>query len=326
MKKILFILSFVFSSFLFSQTINWSGVVSDNNGDPMENTNLILKFSILETGNNNLIYSEAHPVQTNSAGFVNAEIGNGIAIQGDFSTIDWSEKYNLKTELDAGNGNVVLGTSEMKSVPYANGAITAQEIKKGNSGVSVGNGEVKMYLGNGANSASLDTDGILKLSGLTGSGSRELIADQYGNIRRKQQTTVTKYLSISGAALAGDNDDFHPQYGVYSTIAGFNRMQAPVYLPDNSVITNLKVVYFDNSTADMNISLFSHSDTSPTGTIIADVNSVNGTQWQTINSATSTEVDNQNNSYVLSVHCANWEGSYTKAGIRRVVITYQVNE
>ncbi len=328
-KKILFIMSFIFSSALFSQTINWSGIIKNNNGEPMENTNVTLRFSILETGSDNSIYTETHSIQTNSAGFVSAEIGNGTPTQGIFSSIDWSKKYKLKTELDAGNGNIVLGTSEMKSVPYANSAFTSKELKKGSTGISIDENNFKIALTvNGNETGSFWGDGgKLQLDYLGGSGNGELYVDAQGTIERKSPVTKTRYLSISGAALAGDNDDFHPQYGVYSTIAGFNRMHAPVYLPDNAVITNMKVVYFDNSTAEISISLLSHTDTSQTGSLIAGINTTNAAQWQTINAAASGGlVNNQEKSYTLSVHCLNWEGNYEKAGIRRIVITYEVTE
>lgn len=329
LNKLLFIIILFTTSTIYAQTINWSGVVKHDNGEPMENADVTLKFSILENDTENLVYSETHSTQTNSTGFVNAEIGNGTPTQGTFSSIDWSEKYKLKAELDAGNGNIVLGTSEMKSVPYANSAITSKELKKGNTGISIEDNNLKIALTvNGNETGSFWGDGgKLQLDYLGGSGNGELYVDAQGTIERKSPVTKTKFLSISGAALAGDNDDFHPQYGVYSTITGFNRMHAPVYFPDNAVITNMKVVYFDNSTAEISISLLSHTDTSQTGTLVAGINTTNAAQWQIINAvATGGLVNNQEKSYTLSVHCNNWEGNYEKAGIRRIVITYEVTE
>lgn len=329
LKKIFLILTLLITSAMYAQTINWSGIINDENGEPMENAEVTLKFSILENGTDNLIYGETHTVQTNSAGFVSAEIGNGIPNQGIFSSIDWSEKYDLKSELDAGSGNIVLGTSEMKSVPYANSSLTSGELKKGNTGISIEDNNLKIALTvNGNETGSFWGDGgKLQLDYLGGSGNGELYVDTQGTIERKSPVTKTKFLSISGAALAGDNDDFHPQYGVYSTITGFNRMHAPVYFPDNAVITNMKVVYFDNSTAEISISLLSHTDTSQTGTLVAGINTTNAAQWQIINAAaTGGLVNNQEKSYTLSVHCNNWEGNYEKAGIRRIVITYEITE
>jgi len=329
-RQTVLLFALFFSSIVFSQTINWSGIINDNAGNPMSDTNVTLTFSILNNANNAL-YSESKSAQTNSKGFVSAEIGNGTVIQGNFSTLDWSAKYKLKTEINTGNGNIVLGISEMKSVPYANSSMISQGLKKGDAGIFLDEVNDKInFTVNGNQTGSMWGDyGKLQLNYLSGNVNGNLYVDALGTIERKIPVAVTKYLSISGAALVGDNSSFHAQYGAHSTVPGVNRLFSAVNLPENAIIKNMKVVYFDNSTADITVGLYYHNDVSNLSWTIASINTSNSAVWQTANGiadAANSIVNNQNYSYFISVHCTNWEGIAAKAGIRRIVISYEIYE
>jgi hypothetical protein len=68
----------------------------------------------------NTVYSELHSPVTNANGLVTLEIGNGIVLNGNFSSIRWEEGlYFLTTETDPANGNnfTIAGTSQLLSVP-----------------------------------------------------------------------------------------------------------------------------------------------------------------------------------------------------------------
>lgn len=68
------------------------------------------------------VYSETFAVTTNAYGLVNLEIGSGTVLSGTFATIDWSNApYFIETAIDVAGGNayVVMGTSQLMSVPYA---------------------------------------------------------------------------------------------------------------------------------------------------------------------------------------------------------------
>ncbi|MDH4474334.1 MAG: tail fiber domain-containing protein [Fluviicola sp.] len=68
------------------------------------------------------VYSETFAVTTNAYGLVNLEIGTGTVLSGSFAAIDWSTgQYFIETAIDVAGGNayVVMGTSQLMSVPYA---------------------------------------------------------------------------------------------------------------------------------------------------------------------------------------------------------------
>jgi hypothetical protein len=67
------------------------------------------------------VYSETFIPTSNAYGLVNIEIGSGNTMD-DFSTIDWSAgPYFIETAMDITGGTtyVVMGTSQLMSVPYA---------------------------------------------------------------------------------------------------------------------------------------------------------------------------------------------------------------
>jgi hypothetical protein len=68
------------------------------------------------------VYEETFAPTTNAYGLVNLEIGSGTVVSGDFTTIDWSAgPYFIETAVDVTGGTsyVVMGTSQLMSVPYA---------------------------------------------------------------------------------------------------------------------------------------------------------------------------------------------------------------
>ena len=112
-------LLFIFSSG-FSQTpqgINYQAVVRLDNG-LMANQVLDAKFTVLKSGG--IVYQELHSITTNSHGLFTAVIGTGVGILGTFEQIDWGNgMYQLKVEVNVGNGFQNLGSSQLVSVPYS---------------------------------------------------------------------------------------------------------------------------------------------------------------------------------------------------------------
>jgi hypothetical protein len=75
------------------------------------------------------VYQETFAPTTNGYGLVNLEIGSGTVVSGTFATIDWSAgPYFMETAVDVTGGTsyVVMGTSQLMSVPYALHAKTAE--------------------------------------------------------------------------------------------------------------------------------------------------------------------------------------------------------
>ena len=77
------------------------------------------------------VYQETFATTTNAYGLVNLEIGSGTVLSGTFATMDWSVgPYFIETAVDVTGGTsyVVMGTSQLMSVPYALHAKTAENV------------------------------------------------------------------------------------------------------------------------------------------------------------------------------------------------------
>ena len=89
------------------------------------------------------VYSETFTPTTNTYGLVNLEIGNGIVISGTFASIDWANgPFFIETAVDitGGTNYVVMGTSQLMSVPYALYAHTSGSSTPGPQGPAGTNG------------------------------------------------------------------------------------------------------------------------------------------------------------------------------------------
>jgi len=136
MKKVfIFLLNLIVIS-VFAQaplSIKYQAVARDISGNILLNQNISMRISLLDNAvNGNMVYSETHQVATNSYGLVNLEIGLGNVQSGNFSTIDWSKgQYFVQIEADANGGNnfILLGISQLMSVPYSFYSNTAGTVK-----------------------------------------------------------------------------------------------------------------------------------------------------------------------------------------------------
>ncbi len=92
--------------------------VARNNGVLIANQSLPAKFSIIDNGFT--LYSEQQNVTTNAYGVLNAVIGSGSAILGNFSNIGWANgNKSIKVEINFGSGFIDMGTNLLQAVPYA---------------------------------------------------------------------------------------------------------------------------------------------------------------------------------------------------------------
>ena len=125
MKNVLYIVAMCFFAVAAKaqvpQGINYQAVVRDASGNQLSNQAISLRITILEN-NTTTVYQETHAVTTNGFGLVNLVIGQGSAIQGAFSSIDWSAgSYfaQLETDVSGGSNYLVMGSQQLMSVPYA---------------------------------------------------------------------------------------------------------------------------------------------------------------------------------------------------------------
>ncbi len=124
-KLLLITCLFFFSFTLFAQSapekFNYQGVAK--NGDALITGDISLRISIREASSSGLItYQEEHNTTTNSSGVFSIAIGTGSVSVGNFETIAWkaNDQY-LQVEMDPDGGNnfVLLGSTQLLSVPYA---------------------------------------------------------------------------------------------------------------------------------------------------------------------------------------------------------------
>jgi hypothetical protein len=128
MKRRILLLAMLLGSFgLWAQApeqFNYQAVVRDGSGSLIKNQTVTVKIGIYDGGT--LAYEENHSVNTDNYGLLNLQVGNGTATSGTFSNLDWANKqYQVKVEVDNGNGFQNLGQDPLSSVPYALHAASA---------------------------------------------------------------------------------------------------------------------------------------------------------------------------------------------------------
>lgn len=126
MKKIITILAFIVSITSFSQVpqgISYQAIALNSTGNSVASSNVGIRLSVLDnlaSGSN--LYTETHTKTTNAQGLFNLVIGQGTATTGTFNTINWGTNSKfLKVEIDVAGGTnyVLVGTTQLLSVPYA---------------------------------------------------------------------------------------------------------------------------------------------------------------------------------------------------------------
>jgi hypothetical protein len=154
MRFILLLIILIFnikSSAQVPQGIPYQAVARNGQGQPLTNTNVKLRFSILDsTATGTAVYVESHSTTTSSLGLFTTNVGMGTASTGTFSAINWGQNYKfLKVELDTtatGNSYIDLGTQQMMSVPYALYAGSVGQDNSLNSSVSNNSG-INLFFG-----------------------------------------------------------------------------------------------------------------------------------------------------------------------------------
>lgn len=100
----------------------YQAVVRDASSNILSNQTVGMRLTIQQGSiGGTTVYTETFAPTTNGYGLVNLEIGTGTTSD-DFSTIDWANgPFYIETAADVSGGTtyVVLGTSQLMSVPYA---------------------------------------------------------------------------------------------------------------------------------------------------------------------------------------------------------------
>lgn len=137
MKKLILSIAVIFaiatSTFAQSpEAFKYQSVVRDASLNILPNQAVGMQLTILQgSTTGTAVYQETFAPTTNAYGLVNLEIGTGTVINGTFSAIDWSAgPYFFETALDATGGTnyIVMGASQLISVPYALYSKTAENV------------------------------------------------------------------------------------------------------------------------------------------------------------------------------------------------------
>lgn len=202
------------------ESVHYQAVARDNSGALLQNQILDVRFTILKNGTSE--YQEQHSATTNDFGLFSLSLGEGVAISGDFSSIDWANGvYQLKVEADPGSGFVNLGTSNLVSVPYslyAKEAATVSSLDINTlSDVDVPNpssDQILKWNGIAWVAASdevddADNDPANEIQSLSLSGSDLILSNGGGSVTLPVYTAGTG-INVSGANVisnTGDTDD-----------------------------------------------------------------------------------------------------------------------
>jgi hypothetical protein len=339
MKKIILLLLVLFTYNGFSQVlkpITWSGIITDNNGNPLQNTNINLKFTILLE--NVETYSETQLKTTNEKGFVTANIGTGTAVIGNYdNTYLDNIDSKLKIEVDTGSGFVLLQDDPINAVPIAKASEVAYHLQYDSNYISISGSDIDIVKDNLL--AARFSDYGLRLSSLEDLGASQNVPIEVtpnGTLQRGTPLVPqNKYLSISAAEFVNEDEGiyFHPASGLYNDSGGdlTYAVNKNLYLPHGATITNIKVVFSDNSTSKNLFFSFRYHDNTSLGWYDIETMSTGQVGESETTQIFNTDdftpvnhvVDNVNYSYYLTITSSNWpdiDDEYLT--FKRILITY----
>jgi len=120
------------------QSFSYQTVIRDAGFNIMANQEVVLKLSIVEDDPQGaMVYQEKHVETTSAIGLINLFIGEGNVSSGSFDAIDWANHtYFLEVAIDLDNDDnfIIMGTSQLRSVPYALYALNAGNANQGPAG------------------------------------------------------------------------------------------------------------------------------------------------------------------------------------------------
>ena len=164
---------------VFSQSpksFNYQTVIRDGLWNPIANQSVGIQISILEaSANGNAVYIEEHNSTTSQIGLVNLAIGEGTVSLGNFDSINWgTNAHFIQIEVDIAGGTnyVIMGTTQLRSVPYAlfaeNSNNPGPQGPQGNTGSTGANGlsAYEVWIANG--NTGTQQDFLDSLQGTTG--------------------------------------------------------------------------------------------------------------------------------------------------------------
>ncbi|WP_298553605.1 hypothetical protein [uncultured Algibacter sp.] len=169
------VLAFFLISVSFAQSaqknfINYQAVAKDSAGellvDESVNIQIAIKFGAPDV---TASYVENHTVTTSSNGVFSLLIGNGVAISGDFGSLEWG---SIASYITISLNGAEIGTNELMAVPYAISSGDTRWLTNGNDIENINTGNVGI---DRAPTSKLDVNGDLRLE--NGTSVNEISTD-----------------------------------------------------------------------------------------------------------------------------------------------------
>ena len=213
---VIFFLSFaVISHAQAPQAIPYQAFARNNEGFPIVNQSISLRFSIhdaISTGT--IVFQEEQNATTNNLGLFTTNIGQGSVITGTFASVNWgsgSKFMQVEMDVNGGTNYTDMGTQQLLSVPYAL------------NGIPPGTKNGQMLFWNGTSWISIDPgstgETLTFCNGLPSWGACILICNQIWKAKNldvstyrngdiiPQVTDPTQWQSLTTAAWCYYNND-----------------------------------------------------------------------------------------------------------------------
>jgi len=251
---ILILFTFHFSlSTLYAQVpqaINFQAIARDGSGNPMINTNLQIRLSVVDSAAGGAIsYQELRALQTNAYGSFSFQIGvnPNFTTIGTFQSIDWTtgSKF-LKIDYDPTNTftfNLTLGTIEFVTVPYAFAAESVVFI----DATGAVDGDVLVY---NASSGKFEPSAVAGTSYTAGTGI-SISGNTISNSGDLSDTNELQTISLSGSTLSLSNSGgsvILPTGTTYTAGSGIAIAGNTISADDVSATNELQTLSISNDT------------------------------------------------------------------------------
>lgn len=262
---------YLFAALLFSlisvaqvpQGISYQAIALNGSGNPVVNSNVGLRLSVLDnSASGTVLYTETHVKTTNAQGLFNTVIGQGTPTSGTFASINWgmNSKF-LKVEMDAAGGTnyLLIGNTQLLSVPYAmyagntasiTGSNASDELLQGkDSGFAYAANNGNVYAFNINTGTWVAQSGTIiagtSVYGNDSNGSFAYAANN-GNVYAFNRPTGTwigqSGTIVSGVSIVGANGNF--AYAANNgNVYAFNKNTATWIAQSGTIISGTEIAY-----------------------------------------------------------------------------------